>query len=245
MNTSVPGERTDEDPQTTQSIGWKAVLRFVLFILLTPLVLFGSAGRLDWVMGWVYFGMVVVFAAVSRIVVWRISPDLLAERAQSMEAKDAKAWDKRLVPLVAVYGPLAILIVAGLDQRNGWSPPIEFATQLVALAVIVLGYLFGTWAMAVNRFFSGIVRIQRERHHVAVTAGPYRFVRHPAYAASIVANLAVPIMLGSTWALVPGVLTSLLVIVRTALEDQTLQAELPGYAEYSQRTRYRLLPGVW
>jgi protein-S-isoprenylcysteine O-methyltransferase Ste14 len=212
---------------------------------LTPLVLFGAAGRLDWAMGWVYVGMVLFFTLASRLVVLRISPDLLAERARSLEATDAKPWDKAIVPLIAVLGPLAILIVAGLDQRNAWSPPVTQAAQLIALAVIVLGYLFGTWAMAVNRFFSGVVRIQKDRRHVTVTAGPYRFVRHPAYAASIAVNLAVPIMLASMWALVPGVLTSLLVIVRTALEDNTLQAELPGYTEYAQRTRYRLLPGVW
>lgn len=245
MNTRVPGARIGGDPQTTQSVGWKAVLRFAIFVLLTPLVLFGSAGRLDWMMGWVYVGLVIIFALASRLVVLRISPDLLAERARSLEATDAKAWDKRLVPLVALFGPLAILIVAGLDQRNGWSPPVTFPAQLIALAVIVLGYLFGTWAMAVNRFFSGVVRIQKDRNHVAITTGPYRFVRHPAYASSMVVNLAVPIMLSSLWALVPGVLTSLLMIVRTALEDKTLQAELPGYADYARRTRYRLLPGVW
>ena len=113
MNTRVPEERTVGASKTTRTIGWGAVLRFALFILVTPLALFGSAGRLDWVMGWVYVGLVVVFALASRLVVWRISPDLLAERARSMEATDAKAWDKRLVPLVALFGPLTILIVAG------------------------------------------------------------------------------------------------------------------------------------
>jgi protein-S-isoprenylcysteine O-methyltransferase Ste14 len=206
--------------------------------------LFGAAGRLDWVMGWVYVALAIIFTLASRLVVLRISPELLAERARSLEAKDVKSWDRRIMPLTALGG-LAILIVAGLDQRNGWSPPITLAAQLIALAVIVLGYLFGTWAMAVNRFFSAFVRIQRDRSHVTVVAGPYRFVRHPAYASSIAVNLAAPIMLGSLWALVPGILTSLLVIVRTALEDKTLQDELPGYVEYSQRTHYRLLPGVW
>lgn len=221
------------------------MLRFALFILLTPLALLGSAGRLDWVVGWVYVGMVVIFTLASRLVVLRISPDLLAERAQSLEAKDVKSWDKRLVPFVAVFGPLAMLIVAGLDQRNSWSPPVTPAAQMIALAVIVLGYLFGTWAMAVNRFFSAFVRIQRDRSHVTVMVGPYRFVRHPAYASSIAVNLALPIMLDSLWALVPGILTSLLVIVRTALEDKTLAEELEGYKDYIVRVRYRLLPGVW
>jgi protein-S-isoprenylcysteine O-methyltransferase Ste14 len=235
---------TDADNPPSHTSLWRAALRFAVILLLAPLVLFSAAGRLDWVMGWVYVALVMIFALASRLVVLRTSPELLAERAQSLEAKDAKAWDKTLMPLVVV-GPLAMLVVAGLDQRNGWSPPIALAAQLIALAAIVLGYLFGTWAMAVNRFFSAVVRIQRDRQHVTVTTGPYRWVRHPAYASSILVNLAVPIMLGTVWALVPSVLTSLAVIVRTALEDKTLQDELPGYVEYTQHTRFRLVPGVW
>lgn len=238
----MPDETND---RTSHVPLWRAALRFAAFLLLTPLALFGAAGRLDWEAGWVYVALVMISTLVSRLVVLRVHPDLLVERAQALEVEGAKDWDRKLVPLVAVLGPLAILAVAGLDQRNDWSLPIAPAAQLIALAVIVLGYLFGIWAMVVNRFFSAVVRIQRDRGHATVTAGPYRFVRHPAYAASIAVNLAVPILLGSTWALAPGALTSLLVIVRAALEDKTLQAELPGYAEYAQRTRYRLLPGVW
>ena len=245
MNTNTSGERSAESSQPPRTIGYRDVLRFGVFLLLAPLVLFGAAGRLDWVMGWIYAALVILFGVASRLIVWRSSPELLVERARSLEATDAKAWDKAIVPLIAILGPLAILVVAGLDQRNGWSPPITPTAQLIATTVIILGYLFGTWAMVVNRFFSGVVRIQRDRNHVAVTSGPYRWVRHPAYAGAIAVNLAVPIMLGSVWALAPGVLTSLLMIVRTALEDKTLRDELSGYEEYTQRTRYRLLPGVW
>jgi len=89
------------------------------------------------------------------------------------------------------------------------------------------------------------VRIQTERGHTVVSGGPYRFVRHPAYLGVILLVLSSPIMLGSSWALIPGVICAVLMIVRTALEDKTLQAELPGYVDYTQQTRYRLLPGVW
>jgi len=99
--------------------------------------------------------------------------------------------------------------------------------------------------MLANRFFSGVVRIQNERGHSVVSDGPYRWVRHPGYAGGFIGDLALPLLLGSAWAFIPAALTAGAVVLRTALEDRTLQAELPGYREYAQRTRFRLLPGVW
>jgi protein-S-isoprenylcysteine O-methyltransferase Ste14 len=97
----------------------------------------------------------------------------------------------------------------------------------------------------VNRFFSGTVRIQTERGHHVVTDGPYRFVRHPGYAGALLGFVLIPLLLDSVWAFIPAVLLIAITFVRTALEDATLQKELPGYAEYAQTTRYRLIPGIW
>jgi protein-S-isoprenylcysteine O-methyltransferase Ste14 len=132
-----------------------------------------------------------------------------------------------------------------LDFRFEWSPPLPLAVHVVSLAVILLGYAFSTWAMIANRFFSGTVRIQTERGHTTVTDGPYRIVRHPGYAGAVIAYLVTPFALGTLWALVPTGLTVILYVVRTALEDRTLQEELPGYAEYAKKTRFRLVPGIW
>ncbi len=101
------------------------------------------------------------------------------------------------------------------------------------------------WATGSNAFFSLTVRIQKERGQAVVEGGPYRFVRHPSYVGGILFELAAPIMLGSWWALIPGGLDAVLFVIRTALEDKTLQAELDGYPAYTERTRYRLVPGVW
>jgi protein-S-isoprenylcysteine O-methyltransferase Ste14 len=149
------------------------------------------------------------------------------------------------MPLVAIYGPLVTLVVAGLDRRWGWRPEVPWVWALIGAALLVLASAFAAYAMLTNRFFSAVVRIQRERGHTVVTAGPYRWVRHPGYAGGVACHLAMPILLGSLWALIPGVLTAGLTVLRTALEDRTLRAELPGYSEYARRTRYRLLPGVW
>ncbi len=244
MNTNTSVEQTKEPSETISRIGWKAVVRFAIVALL-PGVLFIAAGRLDWAMGWIFVGTLMAFTAISRIPAILKNPDLLAERARSLDAEDVKGWDKVIVAVAAMYGPLVMWIVAGLDERFGWSPQLALAIQLVALVFMALGYGLFSWAMASNKFFSAGVRIQKDRGHTVATGGPYQFVRHPGYVGAIVYLLAMPIMLGSLWTLIPAGLVVLFLIVRTALEDKTLLNELEGYQDYARRVRYRLLPGVW
>lgn len=137
------------------------------------------------------------------------------------------------------------LVVAGLDYRNGWTQGMPFVLQVAMLVIALLGFATVAWATASNPFFSLIVRIQKERGHYVATKGPYRIVRHPAYVGTILQELSIPIMLGSWWALIPGGVSFLLFVIRTALEDRILRAELGGYEEYAQKVRYRLLPGIW
>jgi len=203
-------------------------------------LLFLAAGRLDWWMAWAYLGMGVVNMAVLALI---LDPELQAERARIRE--EAKKWDIVLAILMARVGPLAMLIVAGLDRRFRWSAEVPLALQVATVAVVLAGFILGDWAMMVNRFFASVVRIQRDRGHTVVTGGPYRFVRHPGYAASLLHYIAAPFMLGALWALIPAGLIWVVVIIRTALEDRTLQEELEGYKDYTRRVRYRLLPGVW
>lgn len=161
-----------------------------------------------------------------------------------MDLKDAKVWDRKLAPLLTA-GLVVVLIVSGLEARYSWTTPFSPTAKAVSLLVILLGYTLGSWALVENRFFSGVVRIQTDRGHQVVTGGPYRFVRHPGYAGVFLTYLAVPVFLDSLSAFIPTILTLIVLIVRTALEDKTLHEELPGYSEYAQQTRYRLFPGVW
>lgn len=206
---------------------------------------FIAAGRLDWWPAWVVVAVSLTANAISRIIPARKHPDLLVERARFVEAEDVKPWDRVLMPIVGIIGPLATWVVAGLDERFGWPPVVPLALQLAAFVVVAAGSALATWAMAENRFFSAMVRIQKDRGHVVVSSGPYRFVRHPAYAGGVLADIGMPLALGSAWALIPGVLSAGAIVARTALEDRTLQQELDGYREYAARVRYRLLPGVW
>jgi len=236
---------SDRSSSLLQRIGWRPLVQFVLFVVLFPCVLFLAAWRVDWPIAWVYVTLHILSALISRLIVLRISPELLVERARSLDAERGKSWDRPLVLLAALIGPLVIWIVAGLDERLGWSPDLSLPLQVAALLLVVLGYAIGTWAMAANAYFSGIVRIQDDRGQTVIQTGPYRFVRHPAYAGALVCYLAMPVMLDSLWALVPAVLTVAVLWLRTLLEDRTLAAELAGYADYARRTRYRLIPGIW
>ena len=219
---------------------WGALLKGTLGGLWLGTFLFVAAGRLDWPAAWIYTGISMVDAILLSLLV---SPELMRERMHPKAG--AKAWDRVLARLTGPLGSIVILVVAGLDKRFGWSVPVPLAVQFAGLAVFVFGMGLMTWAMAVNDYFSLVVRIQRDRGHTVMTGGPYRYVRHPGYVGGILFQLGAPLLLGSLWALVPVGLTICFLVVRTALEDRTLLNELDGYREYAGQTRYRLLPGVW
>jgi protein-S-isoprenylcysteine O-methyltransferase Ste14 len=217
--------------------------REIIGSLIVAAILFGAAGRLDWVMGWVVVGTYVMWTAATALTIIPTNPEMLAERTGPKEG--TKGWDMAIISVVGI-AEMVKYVVAGLDMRWGWSPQFPLALQLAAVIVAVLAQVvLLTWSMAANAFFSQTVRIQNERGHTVVTGGPYRYVRHPGYVASILFMLATPLILGSVWALIPSGLAALLSVLRTALEDKTLLEELDGYKEYAQQVRYRLLPGVW
>jgi protein-S-isoprenylcysteine O-methyltransferase Ste14 len=221
---------------------WKAVLALGGSLVVLGALLCLLAGRLNWVMAWVLLGVMGVCLMINLTVLRRVNPEVIDERLHIR--KGIKGWDKVLNAIMGVV-VFSTLIVAGLNQRYSWSPHIPLWLQLAGVVPVVLGDLFFLWGMAVNKFFSKYVRIQEERGHYVVTAGPYQYVRHPGYVGWIVMWGGMTLMLGSLWAFVPTGLTVLLVLVRTVLEDRTLKEELEGYSEYAERVRYRLLPGVW
>ncbi|HEX7976533.1 MAG TPA: isoprenylcysteine carboxylmethyltransferase family protein, partial [Anaerolineales bacterium] len=204
--------------------------------------LFWSAGRMDWWAAWAAIAVWLVWCAMSDTLLLRTNPDLMAERLAP--PKGAKTWDRAIVSVFRL-STLARYILAGLDQRYGWTGGFPLAVQIAAGMVCVLGNTLLAWAMASNPFFSQIVRIQSDRGHAVVANGPYCYVRHPAYVGMIVFELAMSTLLASWWALLASGLSVILLIYRTAREDRTLQAELTGYVDYARQVRYRLLPGIW
>lgn len=230
---------------STQKVSPRDLAAFIVVSIIYAFLPLLIVGRANWAPGWGYAVLLLFSTLVSRaLAAWK-NPGILAERAKSLEAKDAKEWDKKLVPLVGMLGPLAVLLVSSLDARFGWSGAQDSWIAPAALVVLTLSLAFSTWAFLENKFFSGVVRIQTERGHHVIDSGPYRYLRHPGYAAAILMYLAIPPYFGSLWGLLPALATIALFILRTALEDKTLQEELPGYREYAQTTRYRLFPGLW
>ncbi len=206
-------------------------------------ILFLAAGKINWTAGWVYLAMNALTQALSAVVLIPRQPDMLAERSEVREG--TKGWDRLLAPLIVIFGTLAVIITAGLDARFGWSAPLSSGLWIASIILAFGCQMFVLWAMASNPYFAATVRIQADRGQSVTRSGPYGFVRHPGYLGSVVYNLAIPLVLGSLWTFIPGVLVVILLFVRTALEDRTLQAELPGYREYAANVRYRLIPGVW
>lgn len=220
-------------------------IRLVVAYFLIPLVLMTCGGDLGWWQGWLYGFLVVAVGIGGRVWAEHRHPGLMAERQDRESARNAKAWDKVLAPLMALSIGFPMVIVAGLDHRHAWSPEFSLWLSVTGFVLIALGYAFATWALAENRFFSSVVRIQLDRGHVVCDSGPYRLVRHPGYAGNLPPLLGIVLALDSLWALIPAAVATIITVIRTALEDRTLKEELPGYRDYAKRVRYRLIPYLY
>lgn len=224
----------------------KILVRFAfreaVSVVSVGVALFWSAGRIDWWAGWGLVALDCFWIAGTTAVIFRRDPDLLAERLTPR--KGSKRWDVTILSLHSLL-QLATFVIAGLDQRYGWTPGLPAVAQIAAFILCLMGYAFAVWATASNPFFTYIVRIQPDRDHVVATGGPYRYLRHPSYAGGTLVIILVPILLASWPAFAIGLVDALLFVLRTGKEDRTLQAELPGYADYARQVRYRLVPGIW
>jgi protein-S-isoprenylcysteine O-methyltransferase Ste14 len=225
--------------------GINGFARQLFLPIFTAALVFTGAGTLDWSWGWV-FAYACFFSWLGlNLALLRWNPELLNIRGQrARELTGTKTWDWVLLSIYAVVLIVQPLL-AGLDFRNGWSTPPPIVWLVVGNVLTVVAVAMIAWAMVYNRFFEGTVRIQEQRGHQVVSSGPYRLVRHPGYVGVILSFVALPLALGTWTALIPGLIGIVVYLVRTALEDRTLRAELPGYADYAQHTRHRLIPGVW
>lgn len=219
-----------------------ARIRSVVAVVLIAIVLFAAAGDLAWWPAWAYLVILTVSIVLPLCGPLQLDEGLIAERMKPKPG--AKPWDRYFVGFVGLF-TIAELVVPGLDHRWEWTAPKPIAAQLAGLALVVLGTAGLLWAMRTNRFFSAVIRIQKDRGHAVVNQGPYRMVRHPGYAFWSLRTIGVPLLFGSDWAFIAAGLFIAAFVVRTALEDQVLQKELPGYREYTAEVRWRLLRGVW
>lgn len=227
--------------KTLPIVKWIQIILYLLFFPLLPILL---SGRWDWWEAWVYALICIAGFVVSRLLVARKNPDLISERGKFLKNENTQSWDKILAPLVGLGGNLIPLIV-GLEAHYGQAHIFGLIPKIISVIFLLAGFAWSSWALVENRFFSGTVRVQTERGHQVVSSGPYHFMRHPGYAGALLTYLVVPVFLDSLWAFLPSGLLTILMFIRTRLEDDFLQTQLPGYKEYAQKVRYRLIPGIW
>jgi protein-S-isoprenylcysteine O-methyltransferase Ste14 len=224
-------------------LGIRGVIVQSVLLIIGLVVLFISAGTLDWTNAWVYVVLVSVYWVISTVVLARVNPGMLNERG-SVVKKGTKDFDKMWVAIIPIL-TFGNLVVMGFDAvRFQWSF-MPFWSVFVGIFMFVSVAPLALWAMTVNRFFEWTARIQDDKGQYVCTSGPYRIIRHPGYAGLIVSILAYPLILGSWWGLVLSGILAIVIVARTALEDRMLQRELPGYREYAKRVKYRLVPRVW
>jgi protein-S-isoprenylcysteine O-methyltransferase Ste14 len=234
---------SSENHKNVQWIGRRSVVLTLLGLpVYFALFMFLPAGTWAWTRGWLFILVFVGTLIPIGFWLWRVNPEVVI--ARSNPHKGTKRWDKVLVWFLYALMTAIVTLAALDDGRFHWLPVLWWVSGLGYL-LLVIGLVISAWAESVNKFFEVTVRLQTDRGQTVIQTGPYAIMRHPGYSSGLLIFVGTALALGSLWALIPAVVSWLLLVLRTKWEDDTLQAELPGYKEYTQKVRYRLLPGIW
>lgn len=217
----------------------RRLVQVFLTLFIQGVILFVAAGTLFWKWAWILLLLSVVILIINLLV---IPLELIEERGRLK--KDAKKWDKVLTS-INIIPTILLYVCSGLDYRFNLTGNVNILINITGLVLSFSGAMLFTWSMISNKFFSTLVRLQTDRKHIVATGGPYRFVRHPGYVGYIIMSFATPMALGTLWGLIFSGITGILLIIRTALEDNTLKRELARYDEYAEKVKYRLIPFLW
>lgn len=222
----------------------KAILTWwikqTVHLIIMGLLLFSSAQTIRWHSAWFYLSLSACLTVANATV---MCTDLMVERSKFQIS--TRKWDKWLYALIYFWGPIAILVTAGLEHRISSRSLIPIWLQLIAFLIILFGGLLITWTFSVNPFYTSTMRIQYEREHRLISHGPYKVVRHPGYLGSIIVTLATPVALGSLYALILSFGVILGIILRTYIEDMLLTRQFKGYYNYTKMVRFKLIPRIW
>jgi len=221
------------------------ILFTAVYLLFWPALMLVLAGDWRWLPGWIVGGWFVAVAASTVAWLAYRDPGLLAERFRMPGTGGQSRRDRRIIYLVTV-GFVAWIALMPLDARRfHWTPPLPLAVRLVGEVFLILSWFFLFRAFVDNTFGSALVRVQTERGHRVITTGVYGWVRHPMYLGATLMFVGGPLVASAASALVVGLALVVLLAVRSLDEEALLTRELPGYDEYRQRVRYRLVPFVW
>ena len=219
-------------------------IKAALWTLSIGAVLFLSAGTLDWLGAWVFMAEFVIGAfAVTLWLAWH-DPGLLKERMSGAFQKDQLFWDKVFMAFIVIVW-FGWLVLMGFDAKRWGLSQMPNSLKAIGAVLIPIGFFIIWLTFRENSFAAPVIKIQKERGQRVVSTGPYRIVRHPMYAGAIMYMVGIPLLLGSWLGLLALPLILGALCVRIFLEEATLRERLAGYAEYTARVRYRLVPGVW
>jgi protein-S-isoprenylcysteine O-methyltransferase Ste14 len=218
-----------------QSVAWFGAMALLLFL---------PAGTLDWPSAWVYLAEMVGLSLFVGLRLAKTDPGVLKERLASPLQKSQPAADKIVLSiiLIVIFGSLVLIALDAVRYR--WSD-MPVWVQASGALILLVSVLFNYRTLRENSFAAPVVKIQQERGHTVISTGPYSYVRHPFYVGAILYLLGTPLLLGSWWGLLATLLLAILLAVRIQIEERTLRTGLPGYQEYTQRVRYRLIPYLW
>ncbi len=215
-----------------------ALIKFFCGLLMVGLLIFLPAGTVAYFGGWLFIGLLFVPMLIAGVVMYRKNPDFLAKRLDAKEKQAAQKGVLALSGLMFVAG----FILSGLDYRFGWS---QMPSWVMILGSVLFLIAYGLYAevMRENAYLSRTIRV--EEGQKVVDTGLYGIVRHPMYAVTILLFLTIPVMLGSWYALLIFALYPGIIVIRLLDEEKLLAKELPGYAEYQKKVKYRLIPFIW
>jgi len=220
----------------------KTTMKVIIGIIVLLLLLFGSAGTIYWIEAWILIIIYFIYVMGSFIWLKKNNPELLKERTS--RRNEGKWWDKIILTIYTIL-LMFMLVICGIDAvRFHWSN-LPLILKIIGFIGYIPSVIIIFLTIKENAYLSEVVRIQKDRSQQVVKTGPYKYVRHPMYSGIILMILFTPFALGSFIALIFSGLIIILFIIRTYLEDKTLQNELPGYKEYIKEVRYRLVPGLW
>ncbi len=224
-------------------LGAQVAFRFAAMTLLMIAVLFLPAGTLRWWQGWAFLAVYISPALAAFFHFLKVDPELVERRLRAKE----KIREQKQIMGVGALLFAGLFTLPGFDHRLGWSRGWLGAEptwlEVFSLAMLPLVFVAVGWVLRINHYAARTIRV--EEGQTVITSGPYRFVRHPMYAASLPMWVFSPLALGSYVALPAFALLLPVYVLRIKNEEKVLRAELPGYAEYCVRTRWRIVPGVW
>jgi len=220
----------------------KTTMKVIIGIVVLLLLLFGSAGTIYWIEAWILIIIYFIYVMGSFFWLKKNNPELL--KGRTSRRNEGKWWDKIILTIYTIL-LMFMLVICGIDAvRFHWSN-LPLILKIIGFIGYIPSVIIIFLTIKENAYLSEVVRIQKDRSQQVVKTGPYKYVRHPMYSGIILMILFTPFALGSFIALIFSGLIIILFIIRTYLEDKTLQNELPGYKEYIKKVRYRLVPGLW